>query len=40
MLQEWGMVPTKYGALEDTDREFIEASWHGKIQRMIDADDR
>ena len=40
MLNSCGKTPTELGALEDTDREFIEASWHGKIDRMIEANDR
>ena len=40
MLKEWGLLPTAFGSLEDIDREFIEASWHGKMERMIEANDR
>ena len=33
------MTPTAFGLLEDTDRHFIEASWHGKMERMIEANE-
>lgn len=37
MLNSCGKTPIEFGELDDTDREFIEASWHGKMERMIEA---
>ena len=39
MLQTWGMVPSEIGALDDTDCDFIEASWQGRMERMIEANE-